>query len=56
MNENDIPSSVNDTAIVGNRISESFYKESNLSPSDYLFGYSTTELHVIKFDGILDSW
>ena len=32
---------------------EPSYKESNLSHSDYYFTYFTTELHVIKSDGIL---
>ena len=45
--ENDVLSS-NDTGILGKRNSEFSQQESNLRPSDYLFGRSTTELQETR--------
>ena len=46
-NENDVLFS-NDTGKLGKRNSEYSYQESNLRPSDYLFGSSTTELQETR--------
>ena len=44
--ENDVYS-VNDTGILGKK-SDCSYQESNLRPSDYSFGFSTTELQETR--------
>ena len=46
-NENDVLFS-NDTGILGKRNSEFSQQESNLRPSDYQFGRSTTELQETR--------